>query len=291
MVRQQPAPVDFSRKLSNRHHNRAMKQLPPVCLILLLCSSFASAATVKITVTLSTAPEDKPVTAFTADTPKIYAIFKTEGVSPGTKIKAVLVAEDVGDAAPANTAVLDKTLDLNEDTTDGAFNFSKPNNGWPPGKYRVEFYANDTLATKAAFTIEGEKRTGSSKQAGATEPVPDKNELRAMTDASITTFGEAIKDKDFSGFYLDVAEVWQKQTTAEKLEEIFKDFYDKDIDLPAAIEGKEPVFDESAAINSDGVLVVQGHYPTAPNRIVFELKYVKEEDEWKLAGIKVNLKK
>src|SRR5436305_7755928 len=132
-----------------------MKQLPGFWIILLLSSSFAIAATVKVTVALSAAPQDNPVSAFSADTPKIYAMFKTEGVSSGTKLKAVLIAEDVGDAAPANTVVLDKTLDLNEDTSDGAFNFSKPDKGWPVGKYRVEFFANDTLATKAAFTIEG----------------------------------------------------------------------------------------------------------------------------------------
>jgi hypothetical protein len=268
-----------------------MKQLRIFGLLFLICSSLALGAMVKITATLCSGPGEKPVTTFATDTPKIYAMFKTQGISSANKVKGVLVAEDVGDAAPANTVVLEKTLDLDEDTSDGAFNFSKPDKGWPPGKYRVEFYANDTLATKASFTIGGEKNAASSEKEATANAVPDKDDLRAMTDASIQSFGEAIQDKDFSGFYLEISEVWQKQTTAEKLDEAFKDFYDKDIDLAAAIEGKSPVYDKPAVINPDGVLIVQGYYPTSPNRIVFQLKYLKEDADWNLLGINVNLKK
>jgi len=120
--------------------------------------------------------------------------------------------------------------------------------------------------------------------------VPEKAELTSMTENSLISFGQAVQKKDFSGFYEDIAAVWQKQTTAEKLKELFKDFLDKGIDLAPAIKGKEPVFNQPATINSDGVLMIKGYYPTTPNRIVFQLKYLQEEDEWKLVGIDVNLK-
>jgi hypothetical protein len=120
--------------------------------------------------------------------------------------------------------------------------------------------------------------------------IPEKADLISMTESSVLSFGKAVKKKDFSGFYEDIASVWQKQTTAEKLEELFKDFLDKGIDLPAAIKEKEPVFNQPAAINSDGVLMIKGYYPTTPNRVIFQLKYLQEEDEWKLVGIDVNLK-
>ena len=81
-------------------------------------------------------------------------MFKTKGIKDGDKVRGVLIAEDVGDVAPANTKVLEKTLALNGDTDDGDFNFSKPTNGWPVGKYRVEVYVNDELATTAKFAIE-----------------------------------------------------------------------------------------------------------------------------------------
>jgi hypothetical protein len=38
------------------------------------------------------------------------------------------------------------------------------------------------------------------------------------------------------------------------------------------------------------VLVSKGYYPTKPNRVVFQLKYVDEEGDWKLGGIDIKLK-
>jgi hypothetical protein len=120
--------------------------------------------------------------------------------------------------------------------------------------------------------------------------VPEEADIKSMTESSLLSFGRAVKKKDFSTFYDGVATVWQKQTTPEKLEEAFKDFYGKNVDLPAAIKEMDPVFNHKPEINSDDVLIVKGYYPTTPNRIVFELKYLEEEGDWKLVGINVNLK-
>jgi hypothetical protein len=35
--------------------------------------------------------------------------------------------------------------------------------------------------------------------------------------------------------------------------------------------------------------VLKGYYPTAPNKVKFQLKYLEEDGEWKLVGIKVDL--
>src|SRR5207249_11894402 len=107
-------------------------------------------------------PEDEAVTSSTADTPKLYAMFKTKGAKDGDKARGVLIAEDVGDVAPPNTKVLETKLDMEGDTEDGDFNFSKPTNGWPVGKYRVEIYVNDKLATTAKFTIKAAAKKKSS---------------------------------------------------------------------------------------------------------------------------------
>lgn len=263
-----------------------------VCWIaLVMTAAVASAGDVKVSVTLTTEPEGEPTKTFGTDTPKIFAMFKTEGIAGSNKVRGVLVAEDVGDAAPANTKVLEKTLTLDEDTDTGDFNFSKPTKGWPPGKYRIDVYVNDELATKAKFTIEGEAGEKEEKSsAESSSAVPGKEELKSMTSSSILSFGRAVKKKDFSGLYEEIAPIWKKQTTPEKLREAFNDFYNKDIDLPAAIKGKEPVFNRPPTVNSDGVLVIQGYYPTTPNRVVFQLKYLKDAGEWKLVGIDVNLK-
>ncbi len=135
-----------------------MKHTTSLLIILsIICASIAFAGDVKVRAVMTTDPEDEPVTSFTADTPKLFAMFKTTGIKNGDKLRGVLIAEDVGDVAPVNTKVLEKTLTLEEDTDDGDFAFSKPTKGWPVGKYRVEIYVNDHLAKTVKFTIEAAK--------------------------------------------------------------------------------------------------------------------------------------
>ena len=50
------------------------------------------------------------------------------------------------------------------DTDAGDFSFSKPTNGWPVGKYRVEIYVNDQLATAAKLTIKAAKKKSSDEE-------------------------------------------------------------------------------------------------------------------------------
>ena len=268
-----------------------MKLFLAVILAVAFSLTTIRAADVTVNVKLATGPKDEPTTTFSPDTPNIVAMFETEGIAAGDKVRGVLVAEDVGSVAPANTKVLEKTLTLNEDALDRPFIFSKPTKGWPPGKYRVEIYVNDELATKAGFDVEDGGQSPSPAAAEeSTSEIPEKDELKSLTGASLLSFGRAVKDKDFLGFYKDTAEVWQKQTTPEKLRDAFKDFLNKNIDLPSAIEKTEPVFNKPPTLDSNGVLIVQGYYPTAPNRVLFTLKYFKEEGEWKLVGVDVNLK-
>jgi hypothetical protein len=137
-----------------------MKRIFALLIATIVCASVARAGDVKIKAVMTTSPEDEPATSFPADTPKLFAIFKTKGIQNGDKVRGVLIAEDVGDVAPANSKVLEKTLSLEEDTDDGDFNFSKPTNGWPVGKYHVDIYVNDKLATTIKFTI----KAGNSKK-------------------------------------------------------------------------------------------------------------------------------
>ena len=127
----------------------------------MISASVALAADVKVDVTMATDDEgESPTTAFGTDTPKLFALFKTEGLQEGGKIRSVWIAEDVGDAAPKETKIDEKTLDAKGDTDDGVFALSKPDKGWPVGKYRLEIYVDDKLVTTTKFTIEA----GSSKK-------------------------------------------------------------------------------------------------------------------------------
>src|SRR5204863_1514474 len=107
--------------------------------------------------------DTKPATTFAADVPKIYAFFKTKGTEKGDKLRGVWIAEDVGDAAPANTKIDETTLTADQEDFYGAFALSRPNKGWPVGKYKIDMYVGDELATTVTFTIKG----GTSKKNAA----------------------------------------------------------------------------------------------------------------------------
>jgi len=121
----------------------------------------------------------------------------------------------------------------------------------------------------------------------AAPDVPEKSEIKNMTEETLTSFGEALKEKDFSSFYTDIANVWKKQTTPEKLLEAFKSMTGPNFDILGIVQELKPTFDPPAEVNSDEVLIVRGYYPTKPNHVVFQLKYIEEEEEWKLVGINV----
>jgi hypothetical protein len=115
---------------------------------------------------------------------------------------------------------------------------------------------------------------------------PAESELKSMTLSSLLAFNDGVQDKDFSDFYKDLAGLWKDQTTPEKLKTLFNDFIEKEINIEP-IKKLQPVFNKDAKINSDGMLVIAGYYPTTPKRVVFELKYLDEKGDWKLAGINV----
>jgi hypothetical protein len=122
-----------------------------------------------------------------------------------------------------------------------------------------------------------------------TGKVPSNRELKTLTLDSLLLFNDAIEAKSFDKFYSRISELWQKEITADKLQQVFQAFIDKEIDL-TPITKVEPVFDGTPAVNDDGLLVIKGTYPTKPSKVVFELKYVYEEESWKLASINVQVK-
>ena len=95
-----------------------------------------------------------PATSFAADVPKLYVFFKSTGTQKGDTFRAVWIAEDVGAAAPKETKIDEATLAADTNDFTAAFSLSKPNNGWPVGKYRTEIHLGDKLASTAKFSIE-----------------------------------------------------------------------------------------------------------------------------------------
>lgn len=119
--------------------------------------------------------------------------------------------------------------------------------------------------------------------------MPTDKELKKLALDSLLLFNVAIQTKSFEDFYSHTAKLWQKEVTPEKLLEIFQSFIDKKINI-ALIVKEEPAFEGTPAVNEDGFLVIKGSYPTQPSKVFFELKYVYEDESWKLVAINVQVK-
>jgi len=119
--------------------------------------------------------------------------------------------------------------------------------------------------------------------------VPPENELAALTHRSMKLLAAAVARDDFSEIHREIANAWRKQMSLDDMRSTFHVFVEKKIPL-TVIETSAPVFTEKASIDSDGILNVAGHYPTKPFRVVFALRFLNEESQWRLAGIQVNTK-
>lgn len=93
-----------------------------------------------------------PATEFAPDIPKIYCAWKVEGVKGGTPVRGVWIADDVGKVAPPNYKIDEATVTL-PIINKGTFALSKPNKGFPVGKYRLEIYLGKDLAKSVPFTV------------------------------------------------------------------------------------------------------------------------------------------
>jgi hypothetical protein len=123
-----------------------------------------------------------------------------------------------------------------------------------------------------------------------TGKAPSEKEARALALDSLLAFNQSIQEKNFESFHQQIGTIWRNEITPEKLKQIFQPFIDKEVDL-SPIKKVQPKFETRPAINADGMLELNGSYPTKPSKVVFKLKYVYELAEWKLVAINVNLTK
>lgn len=128
------------------------------------------------------------------------------------------------------------------------------------------------------------------KPAGATDvKLPSDDEMKALVRESLLAFNKAVQAKSFVAFHKSIAGVWQKQITPAKLRELFQSFIDAEIDI-APIAKLEPTFTAGPTIDEDGVLSVEGSYPTKPSQVHFKLAYIYEAPQWKLVKVNVRVK-
>src|SRR5439155_22743250 len=95
----------------------------------------------------------EPTGRFATDTEKIFCRWQGDALHQGDKIRAVWIAEDVGDVAPKDYKITETSTSADGPQAAGTFTLSRPTKGWPIGKYRVEIYDADQLIETVKFSI------------------------------------------------------------------------------------------------------------------------------------------
>jgi hypothetical protein len=113
----------------------------------------ATAPSKKLTVEVSSDPAGGLKTQFKPEVANIYVRWRGHDLPDGAKVRVAWVAEDVGDLVDPNF-VIDETESVAPAPNASArFTLGRPPDGWAEGKYRVEFYVDDTLVETVRVTI------------------------------------------------------------------------------------------------------------------------------------------
>ena len=110
--------------------------------------------TKKLSVDLATEAMGKPATTFSSDTVQIYARWQGHDLRGQAKVRAVWIAENVSEVAPPDYKVDEASTIADSPNSFGTFTLSRPDEGWAPGNYRVEFYVDEALAETIKLKID-----------------------------------------------------------------------------------------------------------------------------------------
>jgi hypothetical protein len=110
-----------------------------------------------------------------------------------------------------------------------------------------------------------------------------------LVKRSMHDFGLSVNNKSMEHFHATVSQLWQRQFTTEKLNEVFGGTFDTGWDL-TVLDKVEPIIEPVLTLGEHGELVLKGYFPTKPKPVKFEQKYLYEGVDWKLLGFSIEIK-
>jgi len=118
--------------------------------------------------------------------------------------------------------------------------------------------------------------------------LPSRVDASQIVKATTGDFALAVNARDLSPLHSGASLEFQQQVSVEQLNENFAPFLMQDIDL-TVLQGYEPMFTTDPALSADGVLRLEGYFPTTPSRAYFRFSYVYRDHHWQLFGINFNV--
>ena len=107
----------------------------------------------KLTVSLGQEAIGESRNTFVSAAPKICARWQGHGLPAHAKIRALWIAERIQGVAPPDYTIDEAKAIATAADSHGVFTLGRPEDGWSPGVYRVEFYVDDQFADAAKLKV------------------------------------------------------------------------------------------------------------------------------------------
>jgi len=116
--------------------------------------------------------------------------------------------------------------------------------------------------------------------------MPNDDTLLMMILSSVVALNQANQTGNYSVLRDLAAPSFQKVNSDERLAQIFAELRDRKLDLTPVLLYQPKLF-RKPEINAQGMLRITGFFPTAPERVNFDLIFQPVQSRWRLFGISV----
>jgi hypothetical protein len=122
----------------------------------------------------------------------------------------------------------------------------------------------------------------------AAQLVPPDNVIEITIKRHLASFNDANITGNYEVWHATLSRPFRQQFTADRLKTAFKAFHDQQIDISPVL-AQVPILSEPARIDHEGALLLKGAFETRPSRVLFDMRLLPAEGDWKLTSIHVNV--
>jgi len=112
--------------------------------------------------------------------------------------------------------------------------------------------------------------------------LPTADEQVELVVASMKAFSDSLDKQSMEGFRNHVSAFWRNQQDINKFEEDFSSVYVSTEAFHQVVTNASPIFYQEPSIDDNGILLIEGYYPSGENKLNFEQQYLREGLAWKL---------
>ena len=122
----------------------------------------------------------------------------------------------------------------------------------------------------------------------AAQRIPPNDVIEITIKRHLASFNDANVTGNYEVWHATLSRPFRQQFSPERLKTVFKAFHDQQIDISPVL-AQSPVLSEPAQIDREGVLQLKGAFETRPSRVIFDMKLLPTDGDWKLVSIHVDV--